>query len=80
VTLPAPLAGDAETSHDPVSRSVLGKVSGFGAHFWRRGHAALVAAESPADTGVQRRCMRTLLVVAILRGVSRCGMGGCGFS
>jgi len=45
VTVPAPLACDGETAHDPVSRSVLVKVSGFGASFWRRGHAALLAAE-----------------------------------
>jgi hypothetical protein len=42
--VPAPLACDGETAHDPVSRSVLVKVSGFGASFWRRGHAALLAA------------------------------------
>jgi len=45
VTLPAPLACDAETTHDPARRSVSVKVSGVGASFWRRGHRALLAAE-----------------------------------
>jgi hypothetical protein len=45
VTVPAPLACDGETAHDPVSRSLLVKVSGVGATFWRRGHAAMAAAE-----------------------------------
>jgi hypothetical protein len=45
VTVPAPLACDGETAHDPVSRSVLVKVSGFGASFWRRGHRAMVEAD-----------------------------------
>jgi hypothetical protein len=45
VTVPKPMAVDGETAHDPVSRSVLVKVSGFGASFWRRGHRAMVAAE-----------------------------------
>ena len=43
--VPAPLACDGETAHDPVSRSVLVKVSGFGGRYWRRGHAAMVEAE-----------------------------------
>jgi len=43
--LPSPLACDGETTHDPATRSLLVKVSGFGASFWRRGHAALLAAE-----------------------------------
>jgi hypothetical protein len=42
VTVPAPLACDGVTAHDPVSRSVLVKVSGFGASFWRRGHQRMV--------------------------------------
>ena len=45
MTVPAPLACDGETAHDPVSRSLLVKVSGVGATFWRRGHAAMAAAE-----------------------------------
>src|SRR5829696_4900164 len=43
--VPAPLACDAAVTFDPVSRSLLVKVSGFGASFWRRGHAAMLAAE-----------------------------------
>jgi hypothetical protein len=43
--VPQPLACDGETVHDPVSRSVLVKVSGFGASFWRRGHSAMLEAE-----------------------------------
>jgi hypothetical protein len=51
--VPQPLACDGETVHDPVSRSVLVKVSGFGASFWRRGHSAMLEAEEArryADT------------------------------
>jgi hypothetical protein len=44
VTVPAPLACDGETTYDPATKSLLVKVSGFGASFWRRGHAALLAA------------------------------------
>jgi len=43
--VPAPLACDAAVTFDPVSRSLLVKVSGFGGSFWRRGHAAMLAAE-----------------------------------
>jgi hypothetical protein len=53
VTVPAPLACDGETAHDPVSRSLLVKVSGFGASFWRRGHAAMVAAEEAGRYGTR---------------------------
>jgi hypothetical protein len=49
VTVPAPLACDGETAHDPATGSVLVKVSGFGASFWRRGHAALMQAETPGS-------------------------------
>ena len=45
MTVPQPLACDGVTTHDPTTRSVLVKVSGFGASFWRRGHRAMVAAE-----------------------------------
>ena len=51
MTVPAPLACDGETAHDPVSRSLLVKVSGFGASFWRRGHAAMLAAEEAGRYG-----------------------------
>jgi hypothetical protein len=43
--VPAPLAVDGVVTHDPASRSLSVKVSGLGATFWRRGHAALLAAE-----------------------------------
>ena len=36
------MAADGEVTFDPVSRSVLVKVSGFGASFWRRGHRAMM--------------------------------------
>lgn len=55
MTVPAPLACDGETAHDPVSRSLLVKVSGFGASFWRRGHAAMMQAE---ESG--RYCARSV--------------------
>lgn len=51
MTVPAPLACDGETAHDPVSRSLLVKVSGFGASFWRRGHAAMAVAEEAGRYG-----------------------------
>jgi hypothetical protein len=43
--LPQPMAVNGETTHDPATRSVLVKVSGVGASFWRRGHAAMMQAE-----------------------------------
>lgn len=45
MSLPAPLACDGVTTHDPATRSVLVKVSGVGATYWRQGHAALFAAQ-----------------------------------
>jgi hypothetical protein len=36
---------DGVTTFDPATGSVLVKVSGLGATFWRQGHAALLAAE-----------------------------------
>jgi hypothetical protein len=44
-TIPAPLACDGVTTYDPATRSLLVKVVGFGASFWRRGHRAMVAAD-----------------------------------
>jgi hypothetical protein len=44
-SLPKPLAADAVTTFDPTTRSLLVKLSGVGAIFWRRGRAAMVAAE-----------------------------------
>jgi hypothetical protein len=49
VTVRAPLACDGETTHDPATRSVLVRVSGVGASFWRRGHTALMQAETPGS-------------------------------
>jgi hypothetical protein len=43
--VPAPLAVDGVVTHDPASRSLSVRVSGVGATFWRRGHAAMMAAE-----------------------------------
>ena len=43
--VPAPLACDGQVTFDPASRSLSVRVSGFGGTFWRRGHAALLAAE-----------------------------------
>ena len=41
MSVPAPLSAVAQVTHDPATRSLLVKVSGVGATFWRRGHAAL---------------------------------------
>jgi hypothetical protein len=43
--VPAPLACDAQVTYDPATRSMSVKVSGVGSSFWRRGHAAMMAAE-----------------------------------
>ena len=43
--VPAPLACDGQVTFDPASRSLSVKVSGVGATFWRRGHAAMMQAE-----------------------------------
>jgi hypothetical protein len=43
--VPAPLAVDGVVTFDPASRSLSVKVSGVGGIYWRRGHAALSAAE-----------------------------------
>jgi hypothetical protein len=41
--LPQPMACEGVTTHDPATRSLSVKVSGFGASFWRRGHARMMA-------------------------------------
>ena len=41
MSVPAPLSAVAQVTHDPATRSLLVKVNGVGATFWRRGHAAL---------------------------------------
>ena len=79
MTVPQPMAVDGETTHDPATRSVLVRVSGVGASYWRRGHAALMQAEE-AGSYVHGLCGRMRLAAARLREVSRCGMGGCGSS
>ena len=44
--IPAPLATDGQVTFDPATRSLSVRVSGVvGATFWRRGHAAMAAAE-----------------------------------
>ena len=53
MTVPAPLACDGETTHDPATRSVLVKVSGVGATFWRRHHAAMMQAEEAGRYGAR---------------------------
>jgi hypothetical protein len=53
VTVPQPMAVDGETTHDPATRSVLVKVSGVGASFWRRGHAAMMQAEEAGRYGAR---------------------------
>lgn len=45
MSVPQPLACDGQVTFDPASRALLVKVSGVGASFWRRGHAAMAAAE-----------------------------------
>lgn len=49
--VPAPLACDGQVTFDPATRSLSVKVSGFGGTFWRRGHAALMAAEEASRYG-----------------------------
>jgi hypothetical protein len=51
--LPQPMAVDGETTHDPATRSVLVRVSGIGASFWRRGHAAMMQAEEAGRYGAR---------------------------
>jgi hypothetical protein len=51
--LPQPMAVGGETTHDAATRSVLVRVSGVGASFWRRGHAAMMQAEEAGRYGSQ---------------------------
>ena len=60
MTVPAPLACDGETTYDPATRSVLVKVSGVGASYWRRGHAALMQAETPGSVSEFSRAASTV--------------------
>jgi hypothetical protein len=73
VAVPAPLACDGATTYDPATRSMLVKVSGVGASYWRRGHAALMQAETAGSVLPHR------LFGRMVPEGNRCKMGGCGF-
>lgn len=49
MSLPQPLAVNAQTTFDPASRSLLVRVTGLGGAFWRKGHAKLLEAETPGN-------------------------------
>jgi len=66
-SLPKPLACDGEATHDPASKSVLVRVSGFGASFWRRGPRPWRRLRRLAAT-THRPSTRMRLAVAISRG------------
>ena len=51
MSLPQPMAADGQVTFDPASRSLSVRVAGFGGSFWRRGHAALLAAEEAGRYG-----------------------------
>jgi hypothetical protein len=55
-----PMAVDGQTTYDPATRSVLVKVSGVGATFWRRGHAAMAAAEKAGSVSEFSRAAPTV--------------------
>ena len=58
--LPAPLACDAQTTFDPASKALLVRVSGFGGSLWRRGHAALMQAETAGSVDEFSRAARAV--------------------
>ena len=62
MSLPQPLAVNAQTTFDPASRSLLVRVTGLGGAFWRKGHAKLLEAETPGNVfeSLSRRpaCLR----------------------
>ena len=60
MTVPQPMAVDGETTHDPATGSLLVKVSGVGASYWRRGHAALMQAETPGSVSEFSRAAPTV--------------------
>jgi hypothetical protein len=60
VAVPQPMAVDGETTHDPATMSVLVKVSGVGASYWRRGHAALMQAETAGSVSEFSRAAPTV--------------------
>ena len=60
MTVPQPMAVDGQTTYDPATRSVLVKVSGVGASYWRRGHAALLAAETAGSVSEFSRAAPTV--------------------
>ena len=60
MAVPQPLACDAQTTFDPATRSLLVKVSGVGASFWRRGHAALMQAQTAGSVDEFSRAAPTV--------------------
>jgi hypothetical protein len=80
VTVPQPMAVDAQVTHDPATGSLLVKVSGVGATFWRRGHAAMAAAEEAGRYWGAPSVYAHAPDRREIARVSRCGTGGCGFS
>jgi hypothetical protein len=60
VTVPQPMAVDGQTTYDPATRSVLVRVSGVGGSFWRRGHAALMQAETAGSVSEFSRAALTV--------------------
>ena len=60
MTVPQPMAVDGETTYDPATGSVLVKVSGVGGMYWRRGHAALMRAETAGSVSEFSRAAPTV--------------------
>jgi hypothetical protein len=58
--VPAPLACDGQVTFDPATRSLSVKVSGVGASYWRRGHAALMQAETAGSVSEFSRAAPTV--------------------
>jgi len=60
VAVPQPMAVDGLTTYDPATRSLLVKVSGVGASFWRCGHAALMQAQTAGSVDEFSRAAPTV--------------------
>jgi hypothetical protein len=60
VAVPQPMAVDAQVTHDPATGSLLVKASGIGASYWRRGHAALMEAETAGSVSEFSRAAPTV--------------------
>ena len=60
MTVPQPLAVDAEATYDPATRSLSVKVSGVGGMYWRQGHAALLKAETAGSVSEFSRAAPTV--------------------